>query len=127
MIAEMHGALEGWRILVVEDEWLLAEQIQAALEEAGAVVLGPAYSVEAALALLGDGQLPDMALLDVNLRGKLVTPVALALAEQRVPFMLATAYAADGFDEMLLRQAPRIDKPFNGATVVRAMARLRQA
>src|SRR5215213_12037178 len=90
-------ALAAWRVLVVEDEWLIAAEIGRALEGAGAVVLGPAHSVEQALALLRDGAGPDgagpdAALLDVNLRGEAATPVALALAGRGVPFALVTAY-----------------------------------
>ena len=118
-------ALAARRVLVVEDEWLIAAQIGRVLEEAGAVVLGPAHSVEEALALLRDGAPPDAALLDVNLRGELVTPVARALAGLGVPFALVTAYAADRLDEPLLRAAPRVGKPFTAAGLVRAVARRR--
>ena len=116
-------ALAARRVLVVEDEWLIAAEIGRALEGAGAVVLGPAHSVEQALALLRDGTAPDAALLDVNLRGEAVTPVALALAERGVPFALVTAYATDGLDGPL-RAAPRVGKPFTAAGLVRAVARL---
>ena len=117
-------ALAARRVLVVEDEWLIAAEIGRALEGAGAVVLGPAHSVEQALALLRDGAAPpDAALLDVNLRGEAVTPVALALAERGVPFALVTAYAAEGLDGPL-RAAPRVGKPFTAAGLVRAVARL---
>ena len=119
------SVLAARRVLVVEDEWLIAAQIGRVLEEAGAVVLGPAHSVEEALALLRDGAPPDAALLDVNLRGEPVTPVARALAGLGVPFALVTAYAADGLDEPLLRAAPRVGKPFTAAGLVRAVARLR--
>ena len=116
-------ALAARRVLVVEDEWLIAAEIGRALEGAGAVVLGPAYSVGQALALLRDGAAPDAALLDVNLRGEPVTPVALALAGLGVPFALVTAYATDGLDGPL-RAAPRVGKPFTAAGLVRAVARL---
>jgi CheY-like chemotaxis protein len=117
-------ALAGRRVLVVEDEWLVAAEIGRMLEGAGAVVLGPVHSVEEALALLRGGVLPDAALLDVNLRGEMVTPVAQALDERGVPFALVTAYAAADLGEPLLRRAPRVGKPFAAATLVRAVARL---
>lgn len=116
--------LAGRRILVVEDEWLVAAEIERMLEGAGALVLGPAYSIEEALALLRDGAPPDAALLDVNLRGAMVTPVAQALDERGVPFALVTAYAVAELGEPRLRQAPRVGKPFAAATLVRAVARL---
>jgi CheY-like chemotaxis protein len=117
--------LAGWRVLVVEDEWLIAAEVRRALEGAGAVVLGPALSVGEALSLLSDGSPPPhAALLDVNLRGEMVTPVALALAGRGVPFALVTAYAAEGLDGSL-RAAPRVGKPFTAAGLVRAVARLR--
>jgi hypothetical protein len=62
-------------------------------------VLGPALSVEQALALLSDGPPLNGALLDLNLRGELVTPVVWALAKRGVPFLLVTAYAVDELDE----------------------------
>jgi CheY-like chemotaxis protein len=117
-------ALAGRRVLVVEDEWLIAAQVGRTLERAGAVVAGPALSVAQALALLGDGPAPDGAVLDLNLRGETVTPVALALAGRGVPFLLLTAYAPDGIEEPLLRAAARVGKPFVPAALVRAVARL---
>jgi CheY-like chemotaxis protein len=117
-------ALAGRRVLVVEDEWLIAAHLKGTLERAGAVVLGPALSVGQALALLADGAPPDGAVLDVNLGDETVTPVAVALAGRGVPFLLATAYAAEALEEPLLRAAPRVGKPCATATLVRAVARL---
>jgi CheY-like chemotaxis protein len=65
-------------VLVVEDQFLIAMDLQHLLEQHGWRVLGPALAVEEALRLL-DGETPDVALLDVNLRGATVIPVAEAL------------------------------------------------
>ena len=65
----------GLIVLVVEDEFLIAFDIQTMLEGHGHSVLGPAGSIEDALRLLESGQ-PDVAMLDLNLRGQLVLPVA---------------------------------------------------
>lgn len=124
MTVRNDGLLAGRRLLVVEDEWLIAGQLRRTLERAGAVVLGPALSIEQALALLADEPPLDGALLDLNLRGELATPVARHLAERDVPFLLVTAYASDSEDEPLLRAAPRVGKPFAPAALVRAVARL---
>ncbi len=78
------------RILVVEDEVLLAIELEEALREAGFEVLGPAGSVSQALNLLGVSR-PDAAVLDVTLNGKKVTPVAMLLNSLGVPFVLASA------------------------------------
>lgn len=78
------------RILVVEDEVLLAMELEEALQDAGFEVLGPAGSVSQALNLLGVSR-PDAAVLDVTLNGKKVTPVAMLLNSLGVPFVLASA------------------------------------
>lgn len=116
--------LAGRRLIVVEDEWLIAGRLKRALEQAGADVLGPALTIEQALALLADGPPLDGAVLDLNLRGEPTTPVARHLADRGVPFLLVTAYAADRQDEPLLRSAPRVGKPFAPAVLVQAVARL---
>ena len=112
-------------VLVVEDEFLIAMDLEHTLRWHGWRVLGPAPTVGEALRLLDGGARPDAALLDVNLGGEPVTPVAQALAGLGVPFALVTAYAADGLDGPLLRAAPRVGKPFTAAGLVRAVARLR--
>ncbi|MFN4142942.1 response regulator [Aestuariivirga sp.] len=81
----------GRSVLLVEDELLVALDIQQVLMAAGLHVLGPAATVAGALALLERAR-PDAAILDLNLRGELVTPVARRLREINVPFVLATAY-----------------------------------
>jgi CheY-like chemotaxis protein len=98
------------RVLIVEDEYLLADDITVAIEGAGAVVLGPVPSIDGALALIASEPQIDFALLDVNLRGDFVFPVADALMARDVPFAFAT-----GYDEWALPErfadVPRIEKP----------------
>ncbi|MGU3362955.1 response regulator [Methylobacterium sp. M6A4_1b] len=84
------GHLSGRRVLVVEDEYFLADELDQALEEAGATVLGPAPSVRAALDLLESGPAPDVATVDVNLGGEMAYPVAEALLARGVPFLFTT-------------------------------------
>lgn len=77
-------------ILVVEDEFFIALEIKTALSSAGFSVLGPAASLDHALELLHDTK-PDAAVLDVDLGGERVTPVAMQLKALGIPFVLASA------------------------------------
>jgi PAS domain S-box-containing protein len=113
--------LAGARVLIVEDAALLAMELESGLSEAGAVVVGPAYELAEALALLD--QHLDAAVLDANLNGLSVGPVADILAERGVPFVFATGYgeaggAPSGFD------APVIRKPYDVTQVTAAVGDL---
>ncbi|UYY57518.1 response regulator [Sphingomonas sp. S2-65] len=110
-------ALEGMRILVVEDEYLLADDLRDALTEAGAVVLGPVPSVGEAQALIAGEALIDAAVLDINLRGEMVFPVADTLRARGVPFAFATGYDQWALPERFTG-APRVEKPLKGAKVM---------
>ncbi|MDM9625204.1 HWE histidine kinase domain-containing protein [Rhizobium sp. S152] len=90
--------LKGRRILVVEDEPLIGMDIVAALEDAGAEVEGPVATVEEACAVI-ESKGFDAALVDANLHGTSVGPIAAALAERGVPFAFATGYDKDGLPE----------------------------
>jgi DNA-binding response OmpR family regulator len=83
------------RVLVVEDEALVAMLVEDALLDAGFGVIGPAATVEEALALLGR-ETPDAVVLDLNLAGETSTPVADALAARGIPYVIATGYGASG-------------------------------
>ena len=108
--------LRGSRILIVEDEYLLADDLNNALADAGAHVLGPAASVEDAKALIGNDATIDAAILDVNLRGDMVFPLADILRDRGIPFAFAT-----GYDDWALpprfADSPRIEKPFKSERV----------
>ena len=84
--------LAGRNILIVEDELLIAMDIEASIQDAGGTVVGPAGTVDAALDAVDSGALIDGAVLDVNLRGKFVYPVADALTERQIPFIFTTGY-----------------------------------
>ena len=103
------SGLTGKRILVLEDEVLLALDAAETLEELGVVVIGPVHRVEAALALL-DHERPDAALLDVNINGSTSAEVATRLAAENIPFVLATGY---GDQSGISGQVTVIDKPYN--------------
>ncbi|MBB3308816.1 CheY-like chemotaxis protein [Rhizobium sp. BK196] len=87
-----HSSLfAGKRVLVVEDEFLLAEDARKELTKLGAIVIGPTPRVDHALSLIKDQQI-DAAILDVFLSDALVFPVAERLEELGIPFVFATAY-----------------------------------
>ena len=100
----------GRLVLVVEDEFLIALDLEQLLRRHGWRVLGPAATVAAALRLLA-GETPDVALLDVNLGGELVTPVAAELRARGVPFVLASAYDGHELGVVVLAKAPSVGKP----------------
>jgi two-component SAPR family response regulator len=113
--------LTGRRVLVVEDEFLLAMELEALLERRGCTVLGPVPTVCQALAMLDDEQ-PEVALLDVNLKRERATPVAAALIDRGVPFVVVTGYSERQLSEPELRVAPRVEKPVTYRALGRAMA-----
>lgn len=80
------------RILVVEDEYFIAQQIASDIIDAGAEVVGPIGTLASALQLLERHARLDAAVLDINLRGERVYPVADVLVERGVPFLFATGY-----------------------------------
>lgn len=104
--------LHGLRILVVEDEYLLAEDLRQSLERLGAEVLGPVATVEQALKLLQSDDTPDGAVLDVNLQGDYVFPVLDLLRNKRVPFVLTTGYDGRALPTAYA-DAPRCEKPLD--------------
>ena len=112
-------ALAGRRVLVVEDEALIAMNLQEMLDELGCVVVA-ATRVEEALAAVQDGGI-DAVLLDVNLHGQPSFPVADALAARAVPFVFATGYGVHALREDL-RDRPVLPKPFRMGELERALA-----
>lgn len=94
------SSIDGKRILIVEDEFLVAAAACEMLEEFGAVIVGPAATVGEALALV-DKESIDAALLDINLHGESSAAVVAALEARSVPVVFATGYGkGDGKDSM---------------------------
>jgi CheY-like chemotaxis protein len=118
------GRLTGRRILIVEDEALVAMLVEDALMDAGATIIGPASTVAEALALLErDATLPNAAVLDLNLAGETSTPVADVLAARGVPFVVATGYGAGGLPETH-SAVPVLAKPYDPEELTSALSRL---
>ena len=116
----------GLRVLIVEDELLLAMDYEEILKHEGFTVLGPAGRQARALALL-EAERPDVAILDVNLAGERSTAVAEALANRGVPFIVVSGYGDRTLDEPVLRGAPRLDKPIKAQELVRLVRSLARA
>jgi DNA-binding response OmpR family regulator len=116
----MADTLEGARVLVVEDEYLVAALIEQILESAGCIVMGPIPRVPEALdAVEHDGY--DAAVLDVNLAGERINPVAKALSERDVPFMFVTGYGANALPREYAER-PHIGKPFRIAELLAVLS-----
>ena len=112
------------QILVVEDETLIAMELEDALTEGGFGVIGPVPDVAAALAVLARRR-PDAAVLDVHLRGERVTPVAEALKAMGVPFVLTSAYGREELaSDAALAGSRNIGKPTTLAVLLGALGDL---
>ncbi len=111
----------GRRVLVVEDEALVAMMLEDAVIEAGGEVVGPAGTLREALLLAGDGQKLDAATLDLNLGGSDSSPVAQMLASRRVPFVVVSGYVGNG-QTAALAAARVLAKPFSMAELIDALA-----
>jgi PAS domain S-box-containing protein len=103
--------LGGKRVLIVEDEPLIALDVAASLEGAGAKVIGPIGTAEEALALI-EGTRLDAALLDGNLRGRAVDDIAAALTRHKVPFLFLTGYGRESLPRAFGKTA-MLAKPFS--------------
>jgi signal transduction histidine kinase/DNA-binding response OmpR family regulator len=114
--------LAGKRVLVVEDEALVALDIVAALEAAGADVAGSAGSAKEALHII-DNTLLDAALLDANLRGHPVDDITAALAARNVPFLFVTGYGRESLPHAFAKTAV-LSKPFGLEQLVAAVTLL---
>jgi CheY-like chemotaxis protein len=116
----MLSSLCGRRILVVEDEILVALLLQDMLADLGCLVVGPAASVDEALAMI-ETQAVDAAVLDVNLSGQMSYPVADALVARNVPFVFSTGYASNRLQEGY-RAFPALQKPYHMSELCNALA-----
>lgn len=112
-------SVAGLRILVVEDEVAIAMLIEDMLLDLGAEVLGPVGRLAQAIESARKETL-DLAILDVNVAGESIYPVADALAGRGIPFLFSTGYGAGGIDPPW-RDRPVLQKPFSQADLERAL------
>lgn len=113
---------EGKRVLVVEDMALVALDLKRVLQAMGCEVAGPVPTVQKGLELAEEFEL-DWAVLDVNLKGELVTPLAMLLKERNVPMLLTTGYDRKELPKVL-QELPYLNKPISEAKLRRALMEL---
>ena len=118
----MNSPFSDRRILLVEDEIFVVWLLEDMLADLGCAVVGPASSVNQALAMI-DAEAIDAAVLDVNLNGQMSYPIADALAARGVPFVFSTGY---GKDRLLDRYRifPVMQKPFHRSELNDTLAKL---
>ena len=111
--------LKGLRILVVEDEAAISLLLEDMLLDFGCEVIGPAARLTAALDVVAR-ETVDIAILDVNVAGEPIYPVAEALVERKIPFVFSTGYGSAGIKESF-RGRPVVQKPFSQQDLKRTL------
>ena len=115
--------LAGLRVLVVEDEMMVSMLIEDMLTDLGCIVVGPAARLDEAIALAESEQI-DCAVLDVNLGGQPIFPLADILRAKGAPFAFATGYGDAGLRDVD-KGSPVLQKPFRESDLARILGDLR--
>lgn len=116
-------SLAGYRILVIEDEYFLAEDISVALKELGADIVGPVGQIGDAIGIVNSGQVIDGAVLDINLWQDSIYPVADSLRARHIPFIFTSGYDKSAIDSRF-RDVELFEKPFDIAAMAHALGQL---
>jgi DNA-binding NtrC family response regulator len=114
--------LSGVRILLVEDEYYIADDLRRTLDAAGATVVGPCSTLAKAQEAVEEGAF-DCAVIDLNLHGESAVSLADRLIEQHKSFAIATGYGSPALPDRL-KAVPRIEKPFDPPAVLRLIGQL---
>jgi two-component SAPR family response regulator len=120
--SKMPRSLEGVRVLAVGDDYLVAQLINGILTDVGCVVLGPLPRLTVALDAAVNEAF-DLAMLDINLGGEFVYPVAAILATRKIPFLFVTGYSVKAIPPEYADR-PRIGKPFKLEQLISAVVNL---
>ena len=113
-------SLDGLKIFVVEDEALIAIMLEDILLDLNCLVAGPHFSVQQATDALDGGVMPDAAILDVNVGGQQIYPVAEMLRARGVPLVFATGYGQSGLDSAWASSVA-VMKPYLQSDIVEAL------
>jgi DNA-binding response OmpR family regulator len=108
--------LEGARVLIVEDEYLLADDLVRALGARGVDVVGPVATLDGAARLVEQERI-DGAIVDINLRGEMAYPIADRLSAAGIPFVIASGYGRTNLPERFAG-VPHVEKPFDVEAVL---------
>ncbi|UGV26845.1 response regulator [Rhodopseudomonas boonkerdii] len=109
----------GGAVFLVEDEVMIRMMVADMLEELGYRIAAEAGEINEAIRLAGSAEF-DVAILDVNVNGKVISPVAEALAARNKPFIFVTGYGAQGLPEEF-RDRPALQKPFQMETLAQML------
>lgn len=120
MQAEKINPLQGRRILVVEDELLVALALEDLLILHRAEVLGPLSTVPRVLRFL-ESERPDCVTLDMNLKGQMTLPIAEDLSKRAIPFVVVSGYLQSYPESPKIRRAPFLRKPFTEDDLISAL------
>jgi len=113
--------MKGLRVLIVEDEFLLALSLEDDLVSAGCVTIGPFANLADATEATRREDF-DLAILDVNLNGEVIYPLADELQSRAKPFVLLTGYGAESLPPHF-RHLPRLPKPYDFASLLKEIGR----
>ena len=115
----MTESLAGVRVLILEDEFFLADDLARALRDAGGEPVGPVATIEQAVAIVENERL-DAAILDLNLRGEMASDFAEHLAATELPCVIVSGYGEDSRPQSLTRLR-RLEKPVGAPAVMEAL------
>jgi len=112
--------VQGARVLIVEDEYFIADDLARALRDAGAEPVGPVSTVKQAEELVALGEL-DAAILDLNLRGEMASDFIRRLATAELPCLIVSGYGEDAIPDSV-STIRRLEKPISPSAVVQQLA-----
>ena len=121
MAHHSEASMKDCRVLIIEDEYFLADDLVKALQALGAHVIGPVSELPDAISVQRDDF--DVAVIDINLRGYLAYPIADELMRIGKPFIFTTGYGADTIPHRF-RQVQRFEKPYELENVTAAVTEL---
>ena len=116
----MNRPLEGTRVLILEDEFFLADDLARALRNAGAEPVGPVATVDQAEGLVA-GEQVDAAIVDLNLRGQMASEFVSRLAASELPCIIVSGYGEDALPDSI-SDVRRLEKPVNPDSVIKSLA-----